>query len=794
MTLSDACEARHRVQFYSDPVYLADQIASFVADALRKDGSSILIVRPDHRSLIESKLATRELDVNGLQASERLLILDADATLASFMVAGVPEHAQFAKHVGALVEKVVARGGPVRCYGEMVDLLWANGNSQAALTLETYWIELLERLPCELLCGYRIERFDRNREGLQQVCAHHGAMQYDERSVVLLEHRARALEIEVQRRIDLERRMLKLLDVTGSLAGARTREEIGRLTIVNGVQAVEAVQGALWLVGADRDHVDLLVGIGEGAEAQYSRMARTSDTPLGHVLRTGEAVFLGTRDAYRERFPASYERVLKSVPNLRAFVALPVMADHELLGGIVFGYDHERTFAGPDRAFKTILARQCALALERVQLHQEERALREDAERAAAAEKRARGDAELLYQLTSAVNGLDEIDAVHDLALDTVMRGSRCDRAAILMFDQEGVMRFVASRGLSETYRSAVEGHSPWRRDAQDAVPIAVDDTESDPAWEPYRPVFRAEGIRSLAFVPLLHQRKLLGKFMLYRNEPCAFEARELQLASTAAAHVAQAFERHRSKQELARAYREEHEARMQADEAIRAREEILSVVSHDLRGPLGTVMLGATSLLELGDRSVRTRMIAERIHRQAERMARLIEDLVDFAGIQAGKLAIARSTHKPEDIITATSDMFGPLATEHGLRFETRVFPNLPAIDCDSERAVQVLSNLVANALKVTPKGGAIAIGAEPKDNEVVFFVRDTGPGISAEELPRLFERYWRSAQPSYKGAGLGLSIARGIVDAHGGRIWAESQLGVGSTFYFSLHSLRSN
>ena len=174
--------------------------------------------------------------------------------------------------------------------------------------------------------------------------------------------------------------------------------------------------------------------------------------------------------------------------------------------------------------------------------------------------------------------------------------------------------------------------------------------------------------------------------------------------------------------------------------------------------------------------------------------MARLIEDLVDFAGIQAGQLAIKRQAHKPDDILSATSDIFTTMAHERGLRFETRVHPDLPPIECDSERAVQVLSNLVANALKVTPKGGAIAIGAQPEANEVVFYVRDTGPGIDADELPMLFKRYWRSKQAQYKGAGLGLSIARGIVDAHGGRIWAESQLGAGTTFYFSLASLRNN
>jgi signal transduction histidine kinase len=238
-----------------------------------------------------------------------------------------------------------------------------------------------------------------------------------------------------------------------------------------------------------------------------------------------------------------------------------------------------------------------------------------------------------------------------------------------------------------------------------------------------------------------------------------------------------------------------ERTARIDAEEATRAREEILSVVSHDLRNPLGTILMGVGTLQQLvqpGDpKADRIRVIADRIQRQSERMARLIEDLVDFAGIQAGKLSIERRPTHPEQIIQQTSELFGSVANERGIGFAVDVPAGLPVIDVDPERAVQVLSNLLANAIKVTTKGGRVAIGAmidgEPA-HEVVFFVRDSGPGIEAEELPRLFERYWRSKKATYKGAGLGLSIARGIVDAHDGRIWAESQVGVGATFYFTL------
>ena len=234
-----------------------------------------------------------------------------------------------------------------------------------------------------------------------------------------------------------------------------------------------------------------------------------------------------------------------------------------------------------------------------------------------------------------------------------------------------------------------------------------------------------------------------------------------------------------------------ERDARLDAEEATRAREEILSVVSHDLRNPLGTILMGVTTLQQILDPALpkadRILVIAERIQRQSERMARLIEDLVDFAGIQAGKLSIERRPTAPAKVIAAVAELFEPIAQERNVGFAVDVGEKLPVIDIDPERAVQVLANLVNNALKVTSKHGHVTVGATDGD-EVVFFVRDSGPGIDPSELPRLFERYWRSKKATYKGAGLGLSIARGIVEAHNGRIWAESQVGVGATFFFTL------
>jgi signal transduction histidine kinase len=809
---SVAAGVRHHVRFYEDVTLLAEQVVAHLDEALRSAGAAVAIARPSLVTALEAQLAAAGHDVSALRAQGRLELLDATELAHALLEDGLLSPQRFAELIGPRMRALcaAAQGNPVHAYGEIVDVLWSDGNRAAVIALEQLWSELLRELPFSLMCGYQRRGFDRDLDGFALVCEHHDVVQSASgsgdaaltttRVLAQLDQHARSLESEVARRTHLERRMLRLLDLSGQLAAANSRDAIGRLTVENGMQAVGAVDAAIWLVDPSGSRLELLAWSSKGnlvAVERYQTIEVSGDTPLAHAIRTKEPVFLGSLDEYGRRFPASRARLEGiRVASQSAFVALPIMIEDRTLGGVVLTFDRERAFTGPDRAFKSILVRQCALALARVEQQEQERALREAAERAAAAEKEARSEIELLFGLISSVNQLDDVTAVFDLALHTVRLGAHSDRAAILLFDEDDAMRFKAAHGLSPTYQHAVEGHSPWKPDAASPVPIAVDDTETDPAWAPYLDVFRAEGIRSLAFVPLVHHRKLIGKFMLYRNEPRPFDARDLQFTATVAVHVAHAVERRRNELELARAFREEREAHMLADEATRAREEILSVVSHDLRSPLGTILMGANALLNVdaGDRGHRARSVGERIHRQAERMARLIEDLVDFAGIQAGQLAIERRSHKPEDIISATNDIFSSMALERGLLLETRVRPGLPPIDCDSERAVQVMSNLVANALKVTPKGGAISIGAEPSDNEVVFFVHDTGPGIDAEELPRLFERYWRGKQTQYKGAGLGLSIARGIVDAHGGRIWAESQPGSGTTFYFSLASLRNN
>jgi signal transduction histidine kinase len=171
--------------------------------------------------------------------------------------------------------------------------------------------------------------------------------------------------------------------------------------------------------------------------------------------------------------------------------------------------------------------------------------------------------------------------------------------------------------------------------------------------------------------------------------------------------------------------------------------------------------------------------------------MNRMIDDLLDVANIERGRLSLELDAREPAELVLRAIHMFDFESREHGIRLETALPTNLPLVRADAARIVQVLANLLRNAIKFTPEGGEIRVSVERKDSSVVFSVRDSGRGISTEDQRHIFDRYWQSAAGARtRGTGLGLSIAQGIVQAHGGRIWVESTLGSGSTFAFTIPS----
>lgn len=282
--------------------------------------------------------------------------------------------------------------------------------------------------------------------------------------------------------------------------------------------------------------------------------------------------------------------------------------------------------------------------------------------------------------------------------------------------------------------------------------------------------------MRSLMALPLIAHERVLGAIMLATAESGrTFGPMDLLVAEDLARRAAAALEN-------ARLYRA-------AQEAIRAREEILGVVTHDLRTPLNTIRMVVDLLHDQGgERREEVVQYREMVYRAVSRMDRLIADLMDLSSIDAGRFTVEGADHELGALLLEVDQAFSPLAVEKEISLTTETAGDLPPVWIDARQILRVFSNLLGNALKFTPRGGRVVVHAEGSGNEVVVSVTDTGPGIPPEQLQHVFDRHWQARAGDRRGVGLGLAISKGVVDAHGGRIWAESRPGEGTRIVFTI------
>jgi len=217
----------------------------------------------------------------------------------------------------------------------------------------------------------------------------------------------------------------------------------------------------------------------------------------------------------------------------------------------------------------------------------------------------------------------------------------------------------------------------------------------------------------------------------------------------------------------------------------------ILSELSHDLKSPLATIEIAARSLAEIIVPTFDEHTIREHfqiIERSADRMHRLIRELLDFESIASGHLSLARAPQSARSILDDVVDLMRPLAAAKHVELRAPA-PTIDAtVYASRERLLQVFVNLVGNAIRFTPRGGRVTLGAANVGDAVEFVVSDTGSGIAAADIAHVFDRYWQARDTAPLGNGLGLAIAKAIVEAHNGRIAVTSTLGQGSRFTFTV------
>jgi signal transduction histidine kinase len=257
----------------------------------------------------------------------------------------------------------------------------------------------------------------------------------------------------------------------------------------------------------------------------------------------------------------------------------------------------------------------------------------------------------------------------------------------------------------------------------------------------------------------------------------------------TLARAIRYAIQRKRLEAERERLLHAEQEARAAAESAVNARDEVLRIVAHDIGNALSAVKIHATVLQRtLPDPESEAARRAVLIRDMAQQIERLRQDLLDVAAIEAGRLSFEPNEIPLGEVVEGVLQTVAAAAQEKPLEVSSDVPADLPAVWADRERVGQVLSNLVGNAVKFTPPGGRVTVRACADGGEARVVVADTGPGIAPEHLPHVFDRFWQARGTRRAGAGLGLAIARGVVEAHGGRIWVESEPGQGTRFHFSL------
>ena len=464
-------------------------------------------------------------------------------------------------------------------------------------------------------------------------------------------------------------------------------------------------------------------------------------------------------------------------------LGVPLLRQGMPIGVMAMTRSAVRPFTVKQIELVTTFADQAVIAIENVRLFDEvQTRTRELAQ--SVEELRALGE------VSQAVNSTLELKTVLDTIVTKATQIAGTEAGAIYVFDEAArEFQLRSTYNMSDELIAVLHDQHASLSAAVDAVaeagePQQIADLRQEPSTRLNETILRA-GYRALLLVPLVAPDGVIGALVVRRREPGEFPKATIDLMRTFAAQSVLAIQN-------ARLFSEIGEKSRQLEVASQHKSQFLANMSHELRTPLNAI-LGYTELIVdgiYGDLPDKARATLDRIQSNGRHLLGLINDVLDLSKIEAGQLTLSLADYSIRDVVHNVYGAVESLATAKNLALKVELPKELPMAHGDERRLTQVLLNLVGNAIKFTDVG-EVAIKTSTTDGSFTVAVRDTGPGIAEIDQGKIFEEFQQAdSSPTKKkgGTGLGLAIAKRIIEMHGGRLWVESELGLGSTFCFTV------
>lgn len=538
-------------------------------------------------------------------------------------------------------------------------------------------------------------------------------------------------------------------------------------------QAFQVEAGSLLLV--DGDELKSKVAIGEKGEQLKSLALPIGQGIAGWVAQKGEPLLVSDVQTESPRYRTiddSVDFVAKSV------ICVPMKDKNRQVVGVIELINRldDCPFNTEDLKLLDYISTSAVIALDNALLHEEtERRLAEVSALLT-----------LANQITSSLDLQEVLDRIVNILKNVIDCRSCC---IFLLHEESQTLEIKASSGIKPKWVKEAKlkvGEGISGKVVQDAKPLYIPDTYKDPDFIVFDPA-----VRSLFVVPMINKGRVIGTLSIDDDEINAFSPDEGRLLTIAAAQAAVAIENAQLFENLKERAERLERAYEELKEMNRLKSEFVQNVSHELRTPL-TFIKGYVELFmdgSLGELDEVQREKMEIVARKTRTLDRLIKDIislqrVELAGLKVAPISLAEIAHMALEAAEAE-------AQQMGLVLKADIAEDLPPILGDCDRIDQVFDNLLGNAIKFSPQGGEITVRIREEGEYLCTEVSDTGIGIPADKLNKIFEPFYQidgSTTRQFGGTGLGLAIVKNIIEAHGGKVWAKSEAGKGSTFFFTL------